>query len=272
MAYRILAFDSGIGGLSIIQNLYPLLENYALDASISFLADSLVFPYGEQEDAFLIERIIDLIDRAIRKLQPDIIIIACNTASTIALDQLRALYPTILFVGCVPPIKWAAQISQSKHIGLLATRATVSRSYLVHLKQHFASDCELIAYGSPILASIAEKIFQNQPYNSHVIKQELQNLLSLPYAEKIDVICLGCTHYTFILEQLRYFSPKPIQWLDPAHAVAKHTVDLLQTQCSPSSNKRKLDSVFYHTSASYKDKTFFEKIKRLGFNTITQFV
>lgn len=143
---RILAFDSGIGGLGIVR----CLRNEIPDACIDYLADTAVFPYGEQPDDFLVTHIVALVGRAIERLQPDLVVIACNTASTLALDALRARY-RLPFVGCVPPIKWAADLTHSGTIGLLATRATVSRPYLRMLQARFALTAGLSPMGPAIL-------------------------------------------------------------------------------------------------------------------------
>ena len=149
---RLLAFDSGIGGLSVVRELRALLPGMPID----YLADNAVFPYGELPDAVLVARVLELLDAAIEQRRPDAVVIACNTASTTALDALRARH-RVPFIGCVPPIKWAAAVSRTRHIGLLATSATVRRPYLRTLQARFAPDCTLIAHGARGLADIAEK-------------------------------------------------------------------------------------------------------------------
>ncbi|MDI2090723.1 glutamate racemase [Commensalibacter oyaizuii] len=271
MPYHILAFDSGIGGLGIVQNLRQQLMVTSVKPSIDYLADNLIFPYGEQPDDYLIQRIVTLMGHAIEKLQPDLIIIACNTASTIALQALRQHYPKVPFVGCVPPIRWAARISQSKHIGLLATRATVKRPYLYELKQQFASDCELIAYGSPHLAKIAEAVFRQEPFEIAQIQQELDTLLQMPNAHKIDTVCLGCTHYTFVLDILRKLSPSHIEWLDPATAVAKHSIDLLLQNEVPITSHEVRNNHFYCTALPKEDERLLKQITSLGYDKLCHF-
>ncbi|OUI78403.1 glutamate racemase [Commensalibacter intestini] len=271
MPYHILAFDSGIGGLGIVQSLQQQSLNTSLNLSIDYLEDNLIFPYGEQEDAFLIQRIVHLIGIAIDRLEPDLVIIACNTASTIALEALREHYPNTTFVGCVPPIRWAARISQTKHIGLLATRATVQRPYLKSLKEQFAADCQLIGYGSPILAKIAEQVFRQETYDPKDIEQEINNLLQMPHAAQIDTVCLGCTHYTFVLPHLQSLSPRNIQWLDPANAVAKHALDLiLQQEITFHINTPKQNN-FYYTALPQEDKALLKQIIPMGYTERVHF-
>ncbi len=216
MSGRLLAFDSGIGGLSVVSELRTILP----DARIDYLADNAVFPYGELPDALLIERVGALVEAAIARLRPDAVVVACNTASTVALDALRMRFE-LPFIGCVPPIKWAASVSRTRHIGLLATAATVRRPYLHDLQARFAPDCRLIAHGARGLADIAEEAFRRRAVDRDAIRRELDQLFNQPGGDRIDVVSLGCTHYAVLLASLRAVSPPGIVWLDPASAVAR---------------------------------------------------
>ncbi|MCH4090236.1 glutamate racemase [Acetobacter sp.] len=228
---RILAFDSGIGGLGIVAALRRRLP----EASISYIADTALFPYGEQEDAALCAHIVALLKDAIDTAHPDVVVVACNTASTLALGALREACPDTPFVGCVPAIRWAARISQSRVIGLLATKATVRRPYVESLRCQFAPDCTLIAHGARHLADYAEEAFRGKPPAPHLIEQEVAGLFGQPDGDRIDAVALGCTHYTFLHEALRAASPDHVVWLDPADAVARQTVTVLEAmETSPS--------------------------------------
>jgi glutamate racemase len=222
---HLLAFDSGIGGLSVVRELRARLPHVTVD----YLADNAVFPYGELPDALVIARVSALIGAAIDRLRPHAVIIACNTASTVALDALRLQY-SLPFIGCVPPIKWAADVSRSRHIGLLATTATVRRPYLRNLQARFAPDCTLIAHGARGLADIAETAFRRRPIDHDAIKSHLDALFGQEGGDRIDVVGIGCTHYSFLLEPLRVLSPPGISWLDPAGAVARRAEAVLQDQ------------------------------------------
>ncbi|GBQ70021.1 glutamate racemase [Ameyamaea chiangmaiensis NBRC 103196] len=216
-ARRVLVFDSGIGGLGIQRCLRSALPS---GTRIDYLADTALFPYGEQPDAPLIDRIVTLIDDAVRGLRPEIVVIACNTASTLALDALRARIP-VPFVGCVPPIRWAARLSRTRTLGLLATRATVRRPYVTMLRETYAPDCALIAHGAPGLAGLAEQAFRGLPVDQAAIADEVAPLFRQDGGNAIDVVGIGCTHYTFVLDQIRAASPPGVTWLDPAGAVAR---------------------------------------------------
>ncbi len=190
------------------------------------LADNAFYPYGEVADAALIARIEKVIAGALVRFAPDAVVIACNTASTVALETLRARFGQP-FIGCVPPIKWAASISRTRTIGLLATAATVRRPYLTDLARRFAADCRLIAYGARGLADLAEAAFRGQPIDREAIRRELAGLLEQDGGGDIDTICIGCTHYSFLLDPLRDASPAGITWLDPAEAVARRVQTVL---------------------------------------------
>ncbi len=226
---HLLAFDSGIGGYGIIAALRARLPA----ARLTMLADNAFYPYGEVVDAALIARIERVIEAAIERLRPDLVVIACNTASTVALGALRARF-TLPFIGCVPPIKWSATLSRTRHIGLLATAATVRRPYLQELARRFAPDCRLIAHGARGLADLAEAAFRGHPIDHGAIRHELEALFGQPGGDRIDTVCIGCTHYSVLLDAFRTASPEGIAWLDPADAVARRAETVLASLSSPS--------------------------------------
>ncbi|MGI4745269.1 MAG: glutamate racemase [Janthinobacterium lividum] len=220
--HRLLAFDSGIGGLAVVRELRALLPEVPID----YLADNAVFPYGELPDAVLIERVPMLVGAALLRFRPDAVVVACNTASTVTLAELRARFD-VPFIGCVPPIKWAAEVSRTRTIGLLATTATVRRPYLRDLQSRFAPDCTLLAHGARGLADIAEAAFRHRTVDRAAIARELDQLFGQDRGDRIDVVGIGCTHYSFLLDILRELSPAGITWLDPAAAVARRAQSVL---------------------------------------------
>ena len=223
---HLLAFDSGIGGYGIVASLRARLPA----ARITMLADNACYPYGEIADDVLIARIEALVGSAIRSCAPDAVVVACNTASTVALATLRQRFE-LPIIGCVPPIKWAASLSRTRSIGLLATAATVRRPYLQELTRRFAPDCRLLAHGARGLADLAEAAFRGQPVDQASIARELGVLFGQEGGAAIDTVCIGCTHYSFLLEALRRLSPNPITWLDPADAVARRAEAVVSARC-----------------------------------------
>ena len=214
---NLLVFDSGIGGLGVVAEIRRLQPQ----ASITYLADNGFYPYGEKPDETLIARILKIIGQGIEQVRPDAIVIACNTASTVALSHLRETYQ-LPFIGCVPPIKPAAAASRTRHIGLLATAATIRRPYLADLVQNFAGDCTLHSLGTPILADLAEQKFRGQTLDAATLAAAIAPLFAQKDASLIDAVALGCTHYTFLLPELLQLHPG-IKWFDPANPVARQT-------------------------------------------------
>ncbi|HWC94635.1 MAG TPA: glutamate racemase, partial [Pseudolabrys sp.] len=157
-APTVLIFDSGLGGLTVFRE----VRTARPDARYVYVADDAGFPYGNIPEQALITRVVHVIGKAIADHAPDLVVIACNTASTLALAELRARYQ-MPFVGTVPAIKPASAQSASKRIAVLGTQATVSREYTKALIREFASDCEVALVGSPRLASFAEAELAGAP-------------------------------------------------------------------------------------------------------------
>ncbi len=213
---RVAVIDSGIGGLSVVSELRKLLP----DADIVYVADNAFFPYGGLADAAVVERCERITAALVGRVDPAAVVVACNTATTVALAALRARF-RMPFVGCVPAIKWAARVSKTRVFGLLATPATVRREYLRELVERFAAGCTVLTHGSSRLAAVAERRFRGLPIDEQILREELDALLEAPGGERLDTIVLGCTHYAFVLPELRALAPRELAWLDPAGAVAR---------------------------------------------------
>lgn len=238
---HILVFDSGLGGTTILAELFAKLP----DCSFSYALDNAAFPYGSQTDEFLTARCLPLFEQLIQRDQPDVVVIACNTASTLFLDKLRQAFPSVLFVGVVPAIKPAAALSQTHVIALLATPATIRRGYITVLETAYANECELIRLSHPDLVVIAEEKIRN----GHLDTQRLQSIVdgfkSHAKADQIDTFILGCTHFPAIKEDLAKAWAKPAYWVDSGEAIARRTQHLLQQVSSTDSQK---PHVLYLTS------------------------
>jgi len=219
----ILVFDSGVGGLTVFREIVRVRP----DASYVYLADDAGFPYGNSPAQALIARIVAVMGAAIEKHAPDLIVIACNTASTLALAELRARF-SVPFVGTVPAIKPACAQSRTKRVAVLGTQATVSLEYTKALIREFASGCEVVLVGSPKLATFAEYELAGEPVGDAEIAAEIAPCFVETDGARTDTVVLACTHYPLLLERFQKLAPWPVDWLDPAPAIARRVADLLR--------------------------------------------
>lgn len=222
MTPTILALDSGIGGLTIVAGIRRILPGVA----IQYLADSAGFPYGGMTTDQLVGRLTGLIGAAIETLRPDAVVIACNTATTMALDSLRRSFD-LPFVGVVPPIKTAGELSRNRCIGLMATTGTATGPYVDRLIGEFAADCRVIRAACPGLAELAEDKARGRAIDEQALRRILTPL-STPEADAMDTVVLGCTHYPILLDDLRAVLPRPAYWLDSAEPVARRLKTVLR--------------------------------------------
>jgi glutamate racemase len=216
-APRALVFDSGLGGLSVLAEIRRLRP----DVEIVYAADDAAFPYGRLSEAALVDRVETVMARLIGQAEPDIVVIACSTASTLALPPLRAAYPRLPFVGTVPAIKPAAAASRSGLISVLATRGTVARDYTHALVRDHAAACEVTLVGSSILAVIAERAMRGEAVEDSEIALEIAPCFVEREDRRTDHVVLACTHFPLILDRLERLSPWPVGFVDPAPAIAR---------------------------------------------------
>jgi glutamate racemase len=218
----ILAADSGLGGLTIVAEIRKALPQ----ARLAYLCDNAFFPYGTRPDAELLAHFLDVMNRAIDRVRPDLIVTACNTISTICLPQLRAA-TSIPVVGVVPAVKPAARQSKRKIIGLLATPATVNRPYTDDLIQRYAADCRVLRIGSAELVEMAEDKLLGQPADVGRLRQILAPFFDRPAESQPDVVVLACTHFPLLGDELLAAGPAEVAWIDSGAAVARRVVDVL---------------------------------------------
>src|SRR5580693_427724 len=217
----ILIFDSGLGGLTV----YREVVAARADTDFLYVADDAAFPYGALAEPALISRVVALMDELIAAHRPDLVVIACNTASTIVLAELRKKF-TVPFVGTVPAIKPACAGSVTKRVSVLGTEATVKREYTRALIRDYAQDCEVTLVGSPTLASYAEAELDGAPAGDAEIRAEIGPCFR-DGAKRTDTVVLACTHYPLLLHRLRQLAPWPVNFIDPAPAIARRVVELL---------------------------------------------
>ena len=218
---RILVFDSGLGGLTVHREVAAARA----DADFVYVADDAAFPYGAKPERELVGRIVTLVGELIAAHRPDLIVIACNTASTIALPALRQNY-SVPFVGTVPAIKPACSGSVTRRVSVLGTEATVAREYTRALIRDYAGDCQVTLVGSKSLAAYAEAELAGAPAEDTAVAAEIAPCFREDSA-RTDTVVLACTHYPLILERLRRLAPWPVNFLDSAPAIARRVVSLL---------------------------------------------
>ncbi len=223
MSANILVFDSGVGGLSILAAVREQLPS----ANYCYLFDNARLPYGELDEQELIQGCVSLICQAVIQCQADIVVVACNSASTLILPALRACL-TIPVVGVVPAIKPAAVLSKKKHLGLLATPGTVNRQYTQDLIDQFASDCRVDRFGSSELVYLAEDKMAQRPVDS----EALHRILAPIKASGLDTLILGCTHFPILREELQSYLGEGVHLLDSSNAIAARVVSLLEPSMS----------------------------------------
>ncbi|MCP5001046.1 MAG: glutamate racemase [Hyphomicrobiales bacterium] len=221
----VLVFDSGIGGLTVLREARVLMP----ERRFVYVVDDEGFPYGGWGEGALTDRIVDLFGTLIAQHQPELCIIACNTASTLVLDPLRAAFGDTPFVGTVPAIKPAAERTRSGLVSVLATPGTVRRAYTRDLIQSFAAQCHVRLVGSENLAAIAERYIRGETIPLEEVVAEIDPCFVEQEARKTDIVVLACTHYPFLANQFRRLAPWPVDWLDPAEAIAKRAQSLLAT-------------------------------------------
>ncbi len=221
----ILVFDSGLGGLTVLREIVAARP----EAHYVYVADDAFFPYGHHSEDEIIARVVPLIGELIDRHAPDIIVIACNTASTLVMSYLREAYE-IPFVGTVPAIKPACAQSKTRRVSVLGTKGTVQREYTRGLIRDFAQGCEVTLVGSPELASLAESALNGNEVSDRDIFAELAPCFvgaGEDEASRTDTIVLACTHYPLLLDRFVKLAPWPVDWIDPAPAIARRVSDLL---------------------------------------------
>jgi glutamate racemase len=211
----ILFFDSGVGGLSVLGPTRELLPT----APIVYAADSAGYPYGTKSEAEIASRVPALLGRLVERFRPRLVVIACNTACTIALDQVRAALD-LPVVGTVPAIKPAAEITKTGVIGVLGTEATIRQPYVDDLTQRFASHCTVLRYGSPELVALAEAKLAGEAVSIEEVRRAALPLFEQDRGSDIDTVVLACTHFPLLEEGLAEGFPG-LNWVDGGAGIAR---------------------------------------------------
>jgi glutamate racemase len=213
----VLVFDSGIGGLTVLREARVLMP----ERRFVYVADDAGFPYGGWEEGQLRQRIVTLFKTLIEQHNPEIAVIACNTASTLVLEDLRATFPETPFVGTVPAIKPAAERTRSGLISVLATPGTVKRQYTRNLIGEWASQVHVRLVGSERLAGLAEIYMREGFFEGALVREEIASCFIEQDGRRTGIVFLACTHYPFLVNRMRKTAPWPVDWIDSAEAIAR---------------------------------------------------
>lgn len=260
----ILIFDSGIGGISVYNEIRQKIPN----AQYIYLFDNKYFPYGDKSSDFLIQRVKQIISDISHHFTIDIAVIACNTASTICLPSLRATF-SFPIVGVVPAIKPATQKTHNNCIGLLATKATISGTYTKDLINQFAQGIDVKLLGLSELAIIAEQKLQGEAVNMQQLKLLLTPWLLLPIVP--DTIVLGCTHYPFIKDELQSLFPTTV-FIDSGYAIAERVAMLLKDKHDGERflNNKKPQNIISSTRYNQQVENLIQNLYKYNFNKYQQ--
>jgi glutamate racemase len=231
----LLVFDSGVGGLSVADAIRATLPR----APLVYVADRAGYPYGTKRPEEIEARVPAILGRLAERFDPELIVIACNTASTIALDAVRSALD-LPIVGTVPAIKPAASLSRSRTIGVLGTDATVRQPYVDRLAAEFAADCLVVRHGSAELVDLAEAKLRGEQAELSAYRAILDGLFARPGGERVDTIVLACTHFPLVEEELAAASSHPVRFVDGKEGIARRTAFLTRERVWPGAEPERL--------------------------------
>jgi glutamate racemase len=254
----LLFFDSGVGGLSVLAATQKLLPN----APIVYAADSAGYPYGTKSEAEIAARVPALLGRLVERYHPRLVVIACNTASTIALAHVRSALD-VPVVGTVPAIKPAALLSKTRAIGVLGTDATIRQPYVDRLAAEFASDCLVLRHGSAELVDLAETKLRGEPTDPTAYARILEGLTGQPGGERIDTVVLACTHFRLVEPELS--AARSLTYVDGADGIARRIEHLTEGQQRP---ERPASGIAVFTSLNDKIDALRPALRGFGLTEI----
>lgn len=209
--------DSGVGGLSILRALRERLP----DASMVYVGDVAHAPYGDRSAQEVVERSAQVVDWLVCQ-GATMIVVACNTATVLAIETLRARWPRLVFVGVEPGVKPAAARSRTRRIAVMATAATATSERLRHLIARYAQDAHVHIQPCPGLADAIERGELSGPALLDVLKPHCDAIR----AANVDTVVLGCTHYAFVEASIRASLGTEVKLIDTATAIAERSASL----------------------------------------------
>ncbi|EOC1351669.1 glutamate racemase [Cronobacter dublinensis] len=255
----ILVFDSGVGGLSVYDEIRHLLP----DLHHIYAFDNVAFPYGEKSEAFIVERVVEIVTAVQARYPLALAVIACNSASTVSLPALREKF-AFPVVGVVPAIKPAARLTANGVVGLLATRGTVKRPYTHELIARFANECRIEMLGSAELVEIAEAKLHGEPVSLEALRRVLRPWLRMP--EPPDTVVLGCTHFPLLAEELLQVLPEGTRLVDSGAAIARRTAWLLEHEAPDARSCD--DNIAYCMALTPEVAQLMSVLQRYGFSKL----
>ena len=261
-APTLVVFDSGLGGLTVHREIAKARP----DAALVYVADDAFFPYGAHGEAELARRVVILMQGLIAAHRPDLVVIACNTASTLVLPQLRARF-AVPFVGTVPAIKPACAASLSKRVSVLGTQATIAREYTQTLIRDFANGSDVTLVGSAELAPLAEAQLRGEPVEDGAIARELAPCFVEADGRRTDTIVLACTHYPLLLDRLTRLARWSVTFVDPAPAIARRVLALLG---APQANQAAAPARIAFTSGQPPSAALTASLHRFGIGEVAE--
>jgi glutamate racemase len=229
----LLIFDSGIGGLSVLSAIQDRLPQ----APIVYAADYAGLPYGTKSEAEIAARVPALLGRLVERYKPALVVIACNTACTIALSHVRAALD-VPVVGTVPAVKPASLATKTGVIGLLGTQATIRQPYVDQLQAEFASEMTLLRHAAPELVHAAEAKMRGEPVHDSIITDAIAGLTKQQNGDNLDTIILGCTHFPLLEQELMQVTGSKMQFVDGAQGIARRVAKVSEGWTWPTSKTK----------------------------------
>lgn len=232
-AQPLLFLDTGVGGLSVYAKVRAALPQ----APMVYAADYAGLPYGEKSEMEVATRVCALLGRLSERYRPRLVVIACNTASVIALAHVRAVLG-VPVVGTVPAIKPASEVTKTGVFGLLGTKATIRQPYTDRLEAEFAQDKTMLRHAAPDLVYAAEAKLRGEEPDRRVLRDSVAGLIHQPGGEQLDAMVLGCTHFPLVREELAQAArdlghPHDIRFVDGSDGIARRIVHLTEGQDWP---------------------------------------
>jgi glutamate racemase len=263
----ILLFDSGIGGLSVLEKLRGAIPT----APIIYAADYAGLPYGEKSEIEVATRVCAFLGRLSERYRPRLVVIACNTASTIALAHARAVLG-VPIVGTVPAIKPASETTKTGVFGLLGTKATIRQPYTDRLEAEFADGMTMLRHAAPELVHAAEAKLRKETPDPQIFRDRMAGLFQQPQGNDIDTVVLGCTHFPLVQEELAQAAKDlghnyPIRFVDGSDGIARRVIYLTQDQIWPNVSP---DGIFITTGPIKQIDPYRQALAVMGLLQIRQ--